>query len=69
MKKYTVCAKEIVEWEWYNIEAESADEAVEIAKEHWADAKMVSTEVHDKDYLVKLSGKSWDESTIYMETK
>ena len=69
MKKYTVCAKERVEWEWYNIEAESADEAVQIAKDNWTDAKMSSTEVDDKDYLVKLSGKSWDEATIYMETK
>ena len=69
MKKYTVGAKEIIEWEWHNIEAESADEAVQIAQDNWTDAKIASAEVDDKDYLVKLSGKSWDEGTLYRESK
>ena len=65
MKKYTVGTTEEIWWEWRGIEAESADEAVQIAKDHWTDAKMVSSEINDDEYVVKPNGKSWDESTIH----
>ena len=39
MKKWNVFSSERVEWEWREIEAETEDEAVELAMENWIAAK------------------------------
>ena len=47
MKKWNVFSSERVEWEWREIEAETEDEAVELAMENWCSAKQIDNIVEE----------------------
>ena len=47
MKKWNVFSSERVDWEWREIEAETEEEAVELAMENWVSAKQVDNIVEE----------------------
>ena len=47
MKKWNVFSSERVDWEWREIEAETEDEAVELAMENWLAAKQVDSSIEE----------------------
>jgi hypothetical protein len=47
MKKWNVFSSERVDWEWREIEAETEDEAVELAMENWVGAKQTDNIVEE----------------------
>ncbi len=64
IRKYTVRFWEDASWEWNNIEAPSAEEAVKYAKEHWDEAVQEVSCFDDEYPDVKRQHRSWENGTL-----